>query len=231
MRILLLLAASFISGYSHAYPIEKSIGFGLGYTWTESVFNDPVRQINTEISETPSYSEITNSSKPFNLYINFRFHKYYGAELGYINYGKINFDKTLTTAENSSDENTFIERRIREASISLNGFYISHVLYFPINDSVSLQAKAGMIFGSSEYSDIETLTIIPQDGTAQQPDSTTPNSTYESLTEPQLAAAILYKSTTNSNWRLQLSRLEVTHEGEKETFTQWFTQLSYEIKL
>lgn len=228
MRILLLLAVSLSSCSSFAYQIEKSMGFGLGYTWTESVFNDPIRTLNGE-TETPIYSDVTNSSKPFNFYINFRFHKYYGAELGYINYGKINFNKSLIKTKDN--DGSLIESRIREASISLNGVYLSHVLYIPITDTLMLQGKAGMIFGSSEYSDIETLTIVPQDGSVQQPDSSSPNSTYESLSKPQLAAALLYKSTDNSNWRLQLSQLEVSHDGEKETFNQWFTQLSYEIKL
>lgn len=228
MRILLLLAVSLSSCSSFAYEIEKSMGFGMGYTWTESVFNDPIRTLNGE-TETPIYSDVTNSSKPFNFYLNFRFHKYYGAELGYINYGKINFNKSLIKTKDN--DGSLIESRIREATISLNGVYLSHVLYIPITDTLMLQGKAGMIFGSSEYSDIETLTIVPQDGSVQQPDSSSPNSTYESLSKPQLAAALLYKSTPNSNWRLQLSQLEVSHDGEKETFNQWFTQLSYEIKL
>ena len=213
MRILLLLAVSLSSCSSFAYEIEKSMGFGMGYTWTESVFNDPIRTLNGE-TETPIYSDVTNSSKPFNFYLN---------------YGKINFNKSLIKTKDN--DGSLIESRIREATISLNGVYLSHVLYIPITDTLMLQGKAGMIFGSSEYSDIETLTIVPQDGSVQQPDSSSTNSTYESLSKPQLAAALLYKSTPNSNWRLQLSQLEVSHDGEKETFNQWFTQLSYEIKL
>ena len=228
MRLLILLLITVFPSLSLAYPIDTSLGFGLGHTWTESEFNDPIRQLNAE-TETPSYSDVTNSSRPFNFYASFRFHNYYGAELGYINYGKINFTKTLTKTKDIDD--SLIERRVREASISLTGLYLSHVIYLPLTESLLIQAKAGMVFGSSEYSDIETLTIVPQDGSAQQPDSSTPNSTYESLTKPQLSAALLYRSGPRSNWRLQLSQLEVTNDGEKETFTQWFTQLSYEIKL
>ena len=180
MRILLLLAVSLSSCSSFAYEIEKSMGFGMGYTWTESVFNDPIRTLNGE-TETPIYSDVTNSSKPFNFYLNFRFHKYYGAELGYINYGKINFNKSLIKTKDN--DGSLIESRIREATISLNGVYLSHVLYIPITDTLMLQGKAGMIFGSSEYSDIETLTIVPQDGSVQQPASSSPNSTYESLSK------------------------------------------------
>lgn len=231
MRILLLLAVSLSSCSSFAYQVEKSMGFGLGYTWTESVFNDSVRPISNDISETPTYSDVKNSSRPFNFYLNLRFHKYYGAEVGYINYGKINFLKSLTTAQNTSNLDDYIERRTREASISLNGFYLSHVLYVPLTNSILLLGKAGMVFGTSEYNDIETLQITPQGNDLPQPDTTSVNTTYESLTEPQLAVALLYKSTENSNWRLQLSQLEVSHDGEKETFNQWFTQLSYEIKL
>ena len=226
MRILLLLALTFTSCFSFAYPIEKSMGFGIGYTWTESVFNDEVSEYDGAI-ETPTYSDVTNSSKPFSVYFNFRFYKYYGAELGYINYGKINFNKSLIKTVIGGN-GAPIESRVREASISLNGLYLSHVLYLPISESILLQAKAGMIFGNSEYADIETLST---ESDPPQPDTTSVNSTYESLTKPQLAAAILYRSTASSNWRLQLSQLEVSHDGEKETFNQWFTHLSYEIKL
>lgn len=231
MRLLLLLPLILIANLSLAYPIDKSLGFGLGYTWTESVFNDPVRTFDGK-TETPTYSDVTNSSQPFNLYMNFRFHRFYGAELGYINYGKINFDKSLiTTLDSAEPEDALVESRVRDASISLNGFYLSHVIYLPVTDRLLIQAKAGMIFGSSEYSDIETLKIVPQDDSAAPPDASTVNASSDSLTKPHLAAAILYRSGESSNWRLQLSQLEVTHDGEKETFTQWFTQLSYEIKL
>jgi len=232
MRILFIFLALTFSAFTFAYPIEKSIGFGLGYTWTESVFNDQVIYYN-DASETPSYTDVTNSSQPFSFYSNFRFHKYYGVELGYMNYGKINFDKSLIKTQNNPAPNTsgLIESRVRDAAISISGFYLSHVLYMPISDAIQLQAKAGVIIGNSEYSDLGTLTIEAQGPDTSQQIIPSVNASSEAFAKAHLAAAIRYLSSTNTAWRLQLSQIEISHDGEQETFTQWFTQLSYEIKL
>jgi hypothetical protein len=227
MRVLLFLTIFFSSNLSHSYPIDYSIGFGLGHAWTQAVFNDPIRQLDPLTTETPSYSDVKSGSKPFNLYANLRFHKHYGIELGYISYGSIEFNKSLITA----DDNSIIESRLREAHIAIAGLYINHVIYLPISDRFIVQAKAGLVVGNSEYSDIETLTIEPQDSGSSQQVTQTFTSDSEALTEIQMAAALFYRSTDKTAWRLQVSQLAVSHDGENEKFTQWFTQVSYEIKL
>jgi hypothetical protein len=227
MRALLFLTIFFNSNLTHSYPIDYSIGFGLGQAWTEAVFNDPIRKLDSLTTETPSYSVVTNGSRPFNLYANLRFNEHYGFELGYISYGSIKFNKSLITA----DDTGIIESRLREATILIDGIYLNHVIYLPISERFLIQAKAGLVVGNSEYSDIETLTIEPQDIGSSQQTTQTITSDSEALTEIQLAAALLYRSTNKTVWRLQVSQLSVSHDGENEKFTQWFTQVSYEIKI
>jgi hypothetical protein len=233
MRVFTFIAVCFAAltapSLSYGYPIDHSLGFGLGYTWTESEFNDPIRQLNAE-TETPSYSSVSTSSRPFNLYSNFRFHKYYGVELGYINYGKIKFDKSLIKTKDL-ENSPIIESRIREATINASGLYLNHVIYVPVSERFLLQAKVGLIIGSIDYSDIETLTIEPQDTGSTQQISSSVTSNSESLTNVQLAAALVYQSSADTAWRLQVSQIDFSHDSEKEAFTQWFSQISYEIKL
>lgn len=229
MRILYIATLLLLPTYSYAYPIDASLGFGLGYTWSESVFNDPIREINNA-TETPTYSSVKNSGQPFNLYTTFRFHKYYGFEMGYLNYGEIKFNKSLIITDNN--DASLIESRIRQANITQTGFYLSHVIFFPISESVILQAKAGAIFGNAQYNDDETITTQSlEEGQPPPPVINAYNNSSESFAKAHLATAIVYRNNRSSAWRLQLSQLQNSHLAEKESFTQWFTQLSYEVKL
>jgi hypothetical protein len=63
--------------------------------------------------------------------------------------------------------------------------------------------------GNSEYSDIETLAIKPQDAGSSQHATQHFTSDSEALTEIQMAAALLYRSTDKTVWRLQVSQLTV----------------------
>lgn len=224
MRPFLLILVLF-SQTSLAYPIAKYLGVGLGYTWTESTFNDKVRNL-AEI-ETPSYGDVSNGSRPFSIYGGFRFHPNYGLEIGYLNYGSIEFEKTLTTT-NSSDDSV-LRTSVRDAEIETSGFMINHVLYYQLLSSLTLQAKAGVLFGTNEYSDIEVLTINSEDTGPQV--STAVNSSSDSFAKFQLAAGAQYKYSSDWLIRLQLNQIEFQHDDEQESFTQWFTQLSFEYQL
>lgn len=224
MRPLLLILV-FFSYTTFAYPIAKYIGVGLGYTWTESTFNDQVRTL-SEI-ETPTYGEVNNGSRPYSLYGGFRFHPYYGLEIGYLNYGSIEFEKTLTTTSSSDD--SVLRTSVRDAEIETSGFMINHVFYYQVLQSLTLQGKVGVLFGNSEYSDIEVLTINSDDTGPQV--STAVNSSSDSFAKFQLAAGAQYKYSRDWLIRLQLNQIEFQHDDEREDFTQWFTQLSFEYQL
>jgi len=225
MRPILLLLLLF-SHTATAYPIAKYLGFGLGYTWTESSFNEQVRIAGGV--ETPTYGEVDNGSHPFSLYGGFRFHPNYGLELGYMNYGSIEFEKTLTTTD-LNDANDILQTSVRDAKIETSGFLLSHVFYFQLLSSVTLQAKAGVLFGNHSYSDRETLTINTVDAPTQTTNAF--NSSSDSFASFQIAASALYRYSPDLLLRLQLNQIEFDHDDERETFTRWFTQLSFEYQL
>jgi len=218
MRIL-LLTLLLTPMWAQAYPIASSIGWGTGYTWTEATFGETISEIGGT-SQTPSYSSVENENLPWNLFTTFRFHEYYGFELGYIDYGTIKFDKTLTTTGGGTEF-----KSVRNASISTQGFYITHVLYVPLLKNLDLQVKAGILFGTNDYKDLEEITT-----TEDEVDSVNSNITNssEAISTPQFSLGLLYRYQADWQMRLQLNQIEYEHTGEKEDFSQWFTSLSFE---
>lgn len=221
MRILLIVLL-FTPTMAFAYPVDSSIGFGSGYTWTEADFDEPITNIGGT-TQTPSYSSVDNDNLPWNLFASFRFHRNYGFEVGYIDYGTINFKRTLTT-ENG---NEFVSSTVRNASISTQGFYISHVLYLPIIQHLDIQIKAGLLFGTNDYKDTETLTTIDNGETITGSNLT---NSSRAISEPQFSIGLLYQYQPDWAMRLQLNQIEYEHIEEKETFSQWFTSFSFERK-
>jgi hypothetical protein len=225
MRLLPIILL-FISPSLLAYPIAKYIGIGTGYTWTQSTFNEKVSTFGDP--ETPSYGEVSNGSLPFSFYGGFRFHPNYGLELGYVNYGTIEFNKTLTT-RNASDDSQILKISDRQAEISSSGFLISHVFYYQPLSAFTLQAKLGVLFGDTQYSDIEKLTTFSQD--TGELTTYGVNSNTDAFAKFQMAVGALYQYDQDWLIRLQLNQLEFENSDEKENFTQWFTQLSFEYQL
>jgi hypothetical protein len=219
MRILFIVLI-FIPSLALAYPVDSSIGFGSGYTWTEATFDEPITSIG-DTTQTPSYSSVDNSNLPWDLFASFRFHKNYGIEFGYIDYGTIKFDRTFTTETGGEFESS----SVRKASISTQGFYISHVLYLPIIQHLDFQAKAGLFFGTNDYKDTEELTTISDGEPVTDPSLTNAS---RSISEPQFAIGLLYQYQPDWRLRLQLNQIEYDHIEEKETFSQWFTSFSFE---
>lgn len=219
MRIL-LLTLLLTPMWAQAYPIASSIGWGTGYTWTEATFNESISSIGAT-SQTPSYSSVENENLPWSLFTSFRFHEYYGFELGYIDYGTIKFDKTLTTTTDGEFDNS----ALRKASISTQGFYITHVIYVPLLDNLDLQAKAGVLFGTNEYDDTEDRIV---DESGELISSTSKTNSSEAISTPQFSLGLLYRYQADWQMRLQLNQIEYEHTAEKEDFSQWFTSLSFE---
>lgn len=225
MRLLLLLTL-FVTHTVTAYPVGQYAGFGMGYSWTQATFNDQTRTLGA-IREEPSHSEVSDAGLPWQAYYGFRFHPNYGIELGYMNYGSIEFQKTLTTFDDS--QSAVVNTSVRDAKVSSSGFFLQHVLSYPMFTHFVIQARAGILMGNTHYSDLETLTITSDDvgtDTTQQP-----NSSYDGFVKEQLALSVLYQSSKSWYWRLQLNQIDVTHSAENESFTHWFTSLSLEYQL
>jgi len=218
--LLLLMAAH----PAIAYSIKPYVGAGFGYTWTQAHFNDQIREFGER--EVPSHSDVTNSGMPFSLYGGFRFHPHYGFEYGYVDYGSIQFKKTLTVRDIS--DNSLIRTHTRDATIGASGFLFSHVLFLPVTSSLGLQLKAGVLFGNAAYSDTETIVTQPND---DLPDGSTlvlNNASSDGFAKMQWGLAALYRASERTFWRLQVNQLEFEHEDERESFSQWMTQLSIE---
>lgn len=225
MRLLLLLTL-FATHTATAYPVGQYAGFGMGYSWTQATFNDQTRTLGA-IREEPSHGEVSNAGLPWQAYYGFRFHPNYGIELGYMNYGSIEFQKTLTTFDDS--QSAVVNTSVRDAKVSSSGFFLQHVLSYPMFTHFVIQARAGILMGNTHYSDLETLTITSDDvgtDTTQQP-----NSSYDGFVKEQLGLSVLYQSSKSWYWRLQLNQIDVTHSAENESFTHWFTSLSLEYQL
>jgi len=177
LRFILFLS---ITPTALAFPIEKYAGFALGSTSTEADFNDQVREFgNTR--EVPSYTDVENDSHPFQVYFGFRFHPYYSAEIAYIDYGSITFEKTLV---NESDTDSVTTRSSN--TLSPNGISLSHVLTYPITNSLIVQGKLGYLIGSVSTTSEGSINTV---NTSENREQTTTffNSSSPSLDTMQLA--------------------------------------------
>ena len=212
----------FISLNAFAFPVAKYAGFGLGHTYTQASVSDPVKDFGGEI-ETPTYSSINNRGLPWNLYIGLRFHPNYAFEFGFINYGSVKFIKTLTKNKNTGE---LISTNVRNAKIGTSGFYLSHVIFYNISKRISAQFKAGIVFGSNDYTDDELLTIQPSDTSSSV--QTTPSfaTSSEAFAKAHFAASLAYRTSKEWSYQLQVNQIQFDHDAEKETFDQWFTSLS-----
>jgi hypothetical protein len=210
----------------HAYPAAQYVGFGTGYTWTQASFNDEIRTLGA-FTETPSYSSVDDSNLPWQGFVGFRFHPNYGIEMGYMSYGSISFTKTLTNFDSSQSKVTSTSER--KADISTKGFFLQHVLSYPLSNAFILQARAGILVGSTDYSELETLTTINENDESFV--TVQPNNSSDGFIKGQLAFSALYQSSNNWLWRLQLNQVDIDNRGEKESFSQWFTSLSLEYQL
>ena len=226
MRPLLLIFV-LLPNLAFAYPIVHYMGFGTGYTWSETSFNDQLRTLGAT-EETPSYSDVTRADLPWQGFVGFRFHPNYGIEVGYRSYGSIEFDKTLTAIDTSTNKLAF--GSVREAEVSTQGFYIEHVFSYAALQSLILQARAGVLIGSATYTDIETLTTV-DDNDNQIEGTPQPSTSSDGFVKAQFALSALYKASDVWFWRLQVNQIDIDHRDEKESFSHWFTSLSVEYQL
>lgn len=207
---------------SFAFPVAKYAGFGLGYTYTETTVSDPETTIGSE-TQTPTYSSVKNRGLPWNAYMGLRFHPNYAFEFGFLNYGSIKFVKTLTK-KNATNE--LIESSVRNAKISTRGFYLSHVLFYNISKRLNMQLKAGVIFGSNNYTDDGLLTIQPSDDSSSVQYIPSFATSSKGFAKAHLAMAMAYRYNKDWSYQLQLNQIEYDHDTELESFEQWFTSLS-----
>jgi len=210
-----------ISSITYAYPTSDSIGFGLGYTWTQAVFNDEIRILGTT-QEVPSYTSVDNDQLPWRLYYAVRYHENYGIELGIINFGSIQFKKTLTTQDSST--NSITSTSVRNANIESQGYYLQHILEYPLSKSLQTFLKVGIIIGDTNYAERETLTVFSEDtGTSTVLQL---NNSSENFIDLHLAAGMNYFINDSCSLILQINQVKIDHKEEKEMFTQWLTTTS-----
>ncbi len=228
MRLLIFIL-SFFPLSLLAYPIDTSLGFATGYTWSQAKLNDTVRTT-SDGTEVPTYSDIKNQDMPWNLYLAFQVHENYGFEMGYLDYGSVGFVKSLITTSNT---NEFVNSRVRNVDISTQGFYINHVLHVPIIKNIKLLAKAGILFGSNNYFETEDVVSMVDDGNGNKIENAYQeyNSSSDSFAKGQLSVGVIYQQQKNWSIRLQLNHINYDNPAEKEDFTQWFSSISLERAL
>ncbi len=231
MRILAIFIL-FIPMTLQAYPVDTSIGWGTGISWTQAQFNDLNRKENNLIEEV-SHSDVNNRSYPWNLYSNFRFNPYYGIELGYMDFGTIKFTKYYTT---NHLDGRLDNLDIRNATIGNQGWYINHVFYVPLMDRLQMLAKAGFIVGSTDYVDVNSSESTSYDDSNNPTGNVTVagpdfNSSSQAFSSVQFALGLIYKYKPQWLMRLQINQIEIEHSAEEEAFTQWFSSFSIERRL
>lgn len=227
MRLLPYLILSLLGSVSLnslAFPVAKYAGFGLGYTYTELSASDPTTEFGGT-TETPSYSSVKNQGLPWNAYLGLRFHPNYAFEFGFLNYGTIKFVKTFSKTVNDINGES-VSTVVRNAKVSTRGFYLSHVLFYNITQRLNAQFKAGVIFGSNNYTDDEVTTVQPSDDSSSV--QVTPNfaTSTEAFAKAHLAMAIAYRGSKEWSYQLQLNQIQSDHDTEVESFDQWLTNLS-----
>lgn len=205
-----------------AFPVAKYAGFGLGYTYTETTVSDPETSIGGE-TETPTYSSVKNQGLPWNAYLGLRFHPNYAFEFGFLNYGSIKFVKTLTKKKATGE---LVSTSVRNAKISTRGFYLSHVLFYNFTQKLNAQFKAGVIFGSNNYTDDELLTVQPSDTSTTEQETLNFATSTKAFAKAHLAMAMVYRANKEWSYQLQLNQIQFDHDTELESFDQWFTSLS-----
>lgn len=222
MRPLILsIIILFFQSNAIAYPSQKTFGIGSGHTWTQAVFNDGNRVLGST-QEAPSYTSVENKQIPWRVFYASRFLEHYGFEFGFVNFGGIQFNKTLTTTDTST--NNIISTSKRKANIQSQGYYLQHILEYPATDFMLVNLKAGIIIGDTQYSEIETLTVNSEDtGTSTLLQV---NRSRENLIDLFLSTGMHYFINESLSLSLQLDRINVNHNAEKESFTQWFTSTS-----
>lgn len=226
MRILLFTLLSF-SINAHSVPIISTIGWGTGYSWTQATFNEKADEFGGAI-ETPSYTSVTNQDLPWSLYAGLKFTPYYGIEFGYLDYGSIEFTQTLTKIDS---QNVEIESKTAKRNVSTQGFLISHVLFYPLSNHITLQGKAGLLFGDNQYSEQEQITYQFTDDNGVTSTIIEPvqfSSQSKAFSKAQFAIALLYQYSDNWFMRLQTNQIEYELTQDHEKFTQWFSSLSFE---
>lgn len=220
LKLLISAALFVVSTQSWAYPVEGYVGLGTGYGWTDTRFSDPaVDQFGNR--ETPSYSDVENPNLPWNIFAGMRFSPYYGIELAYVSFPRVEFEKTLLKIDNNNGE--ILKDSKRDASIHASGLTLSHVFYLPLFWNINVSAKAGLIFGTVAYNDQEVLKV-PTDGVLETYNSDT--SSERSLTTAHLSLAANWRASKNWAVRWQIEQLQFEHDEEKEEFTQWLSSLS-----
>lgn len=224
MRFLLILSLC-VCPNLYAYPSSHSIGIGLGYTWTQAVFNDGIRTLGVT-REVPSYSNVDHAKWPFSIHYAIAYNPYYGIEFGLLDFGSIAFDKLLTTYDDSTGTTT--STSLRSADIHSQGYYLQHKVSLPITSTLNVYGKAGLILGATEYSEREILKVFSED----VGNSTTLqlNSSRQNFTDLHFSLGFAYQ--WKSNWRiaLQINRLHITHKAEAESFTHWLTLSTIEYR-
>lgn len=214
----------FNTNLSHSYPVEGYVGFGTGYGWTDTKFSDPaVDQFGTR--ETPSYTDVKNPSLPWTIFTGMRFSPYYGVEFGYVNFHRIEFEKTLEQRDNNTGE--LLKSSERDARIHASGLTLSHVFYMPLIWNINLTAKAGVIFGTVDYSDTEVLQQPRESGDGVVlVTSENQETSSRALTAAHFSLGANWRVSKNWGVRLQIEQLQFDHDEEKEEFTQWLSSLS-----
>jgi OmpA-OmpF porin, OOP family len=157
-KIALAVALALVAGSAVAADDGFYVGAGLGYSsWNvnDNKLNNAIDNalFDLEYDAAVSKSSTTQTATPWELYVGYRFNKYFATELGWIDNGGSNYKAQLT---DSFGDPAGTVKGTRNAS----GWPLSVLGIYPIDQSWEVFARAGVYFGSTDTK----ATILAPDG-------------------------------------------------------------------
>jgi OOP family OmpA-OmpF porin len=148
-KIALAVALALVAGSAVAADDGFYVGAGMGYSNWNVNDNKIDNAINNEFDALGSIavvgkSSTTQTATPWELYVGYRFNKYFATELGWIDNGGSNYKGTVIDPTDGDQLGQVKGTRTG------SGWPLSVLGTYPIDDAWEVFARAGVYFGSTD---------------------------------------------------------------------------------
>jgi OmpA-OmpF porin, OOP family len=149
-KIALAVALALVAGSAVAADDGFYVGAGMGYSnWNvnDNKIDNSIDNafLNAESDAVVSKSSTTQTATPWELYVGYRFNKYFATELGWIDNGGSNYKGNVV----DSNFPTVTIGQVK-GTRSASGWPLSVLGIYPIDDAWEVFARAGVYFGSTD---------------------------------------------------------------------------------
>lgn len=148
--IKLTLASALFTGAAHAASVESSnngyLGVSLGHATTD-VNNRDLNRLFSDLNLAANSIELDDSDTSYNVFVGYRFTRYFALEAGYLDLG----ERSLKFAGSTTAPSDFYDKASTVYPLAGDGFNLSLVGIYPITDSLSVSAKLGVFDWQGDY--------------------------------------------------------------------------------